>query len=57
MLKKILIPLDGSLIAEKGLELARKWLDPNGDMILLRVAEYKEILEKPLTPFDTYHLA
>lgn len=57
MLKKILIPLDGSLIAEKGLELARKWLDPNGELILLRVAEFKEILEKPLTPFDTYHLA
>lgn len=57
MLKKILIPLDGSALAEKAIPFALDLIDPNeGELVLFRVAEYEEVLAAPSSIFDTYHM-
>ncbi len=37
MTKKILVPLDGSALAEQALDIAEKMLDPEVELLLLRV--------------------
>ncbi|MFT7585345.1 MAG: nucleotide-binding universal stress UspA family protein/AmiR [Cellvibrionaceae bacterium] len=58
MFKRILVPVDGSELAEKALaeaqELAQHF---QAELHFLRVYEREQVLADPLSPFDTYHLA
>lgn len=57
MFKRILVPLDGSDLAEtamlKAAELAKQ---NDAELYLLRVFEPEQALAAPVSSFDTYHL-
>ena len=57
MFKRILVPLDGSDLAEKILPKAKELADKyQAELILLRVFEPEQALASPVSSFDTYHL-
>lgn len=57
MFKKILVPVDGSELAEKAIERARKLATHfDAELRFLRVYAREQVLADPLSPFDTYHL-
>lgn len=57
MLHKILIPLDGSKLAEAAIPYALDLIGSRqGEVLLFRVAQYEEVLVPPQTMFDTYQL-
>jgi nucleotide-binding universal stress UspA family protein len=57
MFKHILVPLDGSALAEQALEKAKGLALENGaTLTLLRVFEPEQTLAPPSSRLDTYHL-
>ena len=57
MFKRILVPLDGSELAEEALATAHKMAHQyDADVFLLRVYEPEQALAAPVSSFDTYHL-
>jgi nucleotide-binding universal stress UspA family protein len=50
MLKHVLIPLDGSKLAEEALEYAKKILAPEGTLTLVSAVELPEILPSGIYP-------
>ena len=57
MFKHILVPLDGSALAENGLEKAKELAkEDNAKLTLLRVYEPEQALAPPTSRMDTYHL-
>lgn len=57
MYKHILVPLDGSALAEKGLDHAINLAKSDGAKItLLRIFEPEQALAPPSSRLDTYHL-
>lgn len=57
MFKHILVPLDGSTLAEKALEKAKELAkENNAKLTLLRVFEPEQTLAPPSSRLDTYHL-
>ena len=58
MYKRILVPLDGSKLAEAALTEATRLAAANdgAQLLLLRVFEPEQMLAAPTSSFDTYHL-
>ena len=57
MFKRILVPLDGSDLAEEALTKAAELATQNNaELYLLRVFEPEQTLAAPVSSFDTYHL-
>ncbi len=57
MFAKILVPLDGSELAERALEPAIRLARAAGSQIIfLRIPEIEQILAAPYSALDTYHL-
>lgn len=57
MFKRILVPLDGSELAEAILpEVIAIATKNNSELFLLRVFEPEQALAAPISSFDTYHL-
>ena len=57
MFKRILVPVDGSELAEKAIDRAKKLATHFGaELHFLRVYAREQVLADPHSPFDTYHL-
>ena len=57
MFKRILVPVDGSELAEKAIGRARELATLfDAELHFLRVYANEQLLADPNSPFDTYHL-
>lgn len=57
MFKRILVPLDGSDLAEKILPQVKELVTVHhAELVLIRVYEPEQALAAPVSSFDTYHL-
>ncbi|MFK7804887.1 MAG: universal stress protein [Anaerolineae bacterium] len=57
MFKRILVPVDGSALAEKAIDRAKNLATHfEAELHFLRVYAREQALADPRSPFDTYHL-
>lgn len=57
MFKRILVPLDGSAVAEKALFIAENMVkEQQGELLLISIPTMEQALAPPAGFFDTYHL-